>query len=98
MRDWSARQLGIVELTGLEILDGCLYDERQVDTAGKPLSVDMQLPGQKTSHKLIPVQSEGGRELSEAETSLSQHLPHIGDEKLGVGGGEWLAWQGDHLG
>ena len=87
-----------MELTGLQILDGCLYDEREVDTAWKPLSVDMEFSGEKTPHKFLPVQSEGCGELSEAETGLGQHLPHVGDEELGVGGREGLAGQGDHLG
>ena len=87
-----------MELTGLQILDGGLYDEREVDTAWKPLSVDMEFSGEKTPHKFLPVQSEGCGELSEAETGLGQHLPHVGDEELGVGGREGLAGQGDHLG
>ena len=58
----------------------------------------MKFSGEKTSHEFLPVQSEGGGELPEAETGLGQHLPHVGDEELGVGGGEGLTGQGDHLG
>ena len=72
--------LSIMELTGLKILDSCLYDERKVDSPRKPLSVDVKFSGEKTSHEFISVQSEGSSELSEAETGLGQHLAHVGDE------------------
>ena len=84
-----------MELTGLEILNSCLNDQR---TTRKPLSVDMKFSGEKISHKFIPIYSEGGGELSETETGLGQHLAHVGDEKLDIGGRIGLTRHGDHLG
>ena len=37
--------LNIMELTGLEILDSCLYDQRKVDAPREPLSVDVKFSG-----------------------------------------------------
>ena len=87
-----------MELRGLKILNSCLYDQRKVDPSREPLSVDMKFSGEKTSHKLIPVHSEGGRELSETETGLGQHLAHVRDEKIHIGGRIGLARHGHHLG